>query len=105
MFSEELDFFEDSKAVNSSLWGNDSAVFSRSCFAVIAAVVSSTLGILVLRFFLSFCIVRNDWEKSFENFDLVQEELEKGLLIAKQLFRSSSRTRLKKCNLLTDLIQ
>ena len=75
--------------------------------AVIAAVVSSTLRTLreqVLRFFLSFCIMRNDWEKSLENLDLIQEELEKGLLIANSL-RSSSRTRLRKCNLLTDLIQ
>jgi hypothetical protein len=77
MFTEELDCFDDSKAADSSLWGNDSATFSRPCSAVIAAVVSSTLGNLrelVLRFFLSFCIVRNDWEKSFENFDLIQKD-------------------------------
>ncbi len=107
MFTEELDCFDNSKAVDSVLWGNDSAAFSCSCSAMIAAVVSSTLGTLrerVLRFFLSFCIVRNDWEKSFENFDLIQEEIEKRLLIANCLL-SSSRTRLKKFNLLTDLIQ
>ncbi len=40
----------------------------------------------------------------FENFDLIQEELDKGLLIANYP-QSSSRTRLKKCSLLTDLIQ
>jgi hypothetical protein len=53
MFSGELDCIDNSKAVDSSLWSNDSA--ARSCSAVIAAVVSSTLGTLrerVLRFFL-----------------------------------------------------
>ncbi len=52
---------------------------------MIAAVVSSTLGIRrerELDLFLSFCILRDDWKKSFENFDLIREELDKGLLIA-----------------------
>jgi hypothetical protein len=63
MFSEELDWFDDSKVADLSPWGNDSAVSSRSCSAVIAAVVSSTLGTRWeqgLEFFLSFCILRND---------------------------------------------
>jgi hypothetical protein len=81
-----MDWFNDSKVADLSLWGNnDSAASSRSCSAVIAAVVSSTLGTRwerVLEFFLSFWILRNDWKKSFENFDLIQEELDKGLLIA-----------------------
>ncbi len=55
-------------------------------------------------FFLSFCILRNDWKKSFENFNLIQEELDKGLSIDNCL-QSSSRTTLRKCDLLTDLIQ
>jgi hypothetical protein len=49
-----------------------------------AAVVSSTLRSRREReveLFLLFCISRNDWEKSFVNFDLIQEELDKGLLI------------------------
>ena len=97
MFPEELDWFNDSKIADLSLWGNDSAASSRSCSAVIAAVVSSTLGTRrerVLGLFLSFCILRNDWEKSFENFGLIQDELDKGLLIANCL-QSSSRTRLR----------
>ncbi len=63
MFTEELDWFNDSKVADLSLWGNDSAASSRFCSAVIAAVVSSTLGTLRergLEFFLSFCILRND---------------------------------------------
>ena len=107
MFSEELDWFDDSKAADASPWGNDFAASSRSCSAAIAAVVFSTLGTRrerVLRFFLLFCILRNNWEKSFQNFGLIQEELDKGILIANCL-QSSSRTRLRKCNLLTDLIQ
>ena len=107
MFSEELDWFDDSTLADLSPWGNEFALSSRSCSAVIAAVVSSTLGIRLEResdLSLSFCILRNDWEKSFENFGLIQEELDKGLLIASCL-QSSSRTRLRKCNLLSDLIQ
>ncbi len=86
MFVEELDWFDVSRVANLLPWGNELAVSSRSCSAsasaVIAAVVSSTLGALRERgsdLFLSFCILRNDWEKSFENFGLIQEELDKGL--------------------------
>jgi hypothetical protein len=107
MFTQELDWFNDSKVADLSLWGNESAASSRSCSAVIAAVISSTLGTRREReveFLLSFCILRNDWENSFENFDLIQEELDKGLLFA-NCFQSISRTRLRKCNLLTDLIR
>jgi hypothetical protein len=107
MFSVELDWFDVSKVADLSPWGNKFAVSSRSCSAVIAAVVSSTLGTRrerELDLFLSFYISRNDWKKSFENFDLIQEELDKGLSINNCL-QSSSRTRLRKCDLLTDLIQ
>ncbi len=82
MFLEELDWFDDSKVADLSPWGNESAVSSRSCSAVIAAMVSSTLRTRrerELDLFLSFCILRNDWKKSFENFDLIQEELDEGL--------------------------
>ena len=106
MFSKELDWFCDFKVVD-LLRDNESTAPSRSCSAVIAAVVSSTLGTRrerELDLFLSFCILRNDWKKSFENFDLIQEELDKGLLFVNYR-QASPRTRLRKCNLLPDLIQ
>jgi hypothetical protein len=77
--------FENSEVADLSPWGGEFATSSRSCSAVIAAVVSSTLRTRrerELDLFLSFCILRNDWKKSFESFDLIQEELDKGLLIA-----------------------
>jgi hypothetical protein len=84
MFLEELACFENSEVADLSPWGDELAASSRSCSAVIAAVVSSTLRIRREResdLSLSFCILRNDWEKSFENFGLIQEEFDKGLLI------------------------
>ncbi len=104
----ELDCFENSEVADLSPWGDEFVAASRSCSAVIAAVVSSTLRTRREResdLSLSFCILRNDWEKSFENFDLIEEELIRQRSFDCNCLQSSSRMRLRKFDLLAVLIQ
>ena len=97
----------DSLEASESLFlGSESFAFE-SCSAnsfANSALVSSTVGMRVLWYFLLFLdIVRNNRNESFWNFVLIQKELDKGPFVVCVL-RSSLKTRLKERLQLTDPI-
>ena len=96
----------DSLEATESLFLGSESFASESCSPnslANSALVSSTVGMRVLLFFLFLDIVRNNRKESFWNFVLIQKELDKGPFVACVL-RSGLRTRLKERLQLTDPI-